>query len=419
MRWVVAVCGAVFAASAFAQQSEPPSPPPDEPKPEAPAPAAEPPPPPKPKSQLGDPPLHRWGGLTIAADAWSPMQANQDDEIAIFNDTLQNTRVLDMPSDATTREHIRVTYHLPKDMGSIRFEYDSMRHEAFAKIFDPGNFVYGELHVIPFFAGLRDDGLADGLDATSVNKTREFRVEYEATAFESPRAKGTYHVGYHTVDNAWELDTNYYALLPTFPPFLPPNFSPDFNPTFLFPIPDSARSTSDFTGSGLGGGFEVEFKLHPRVSLWGDISLGVLRGNVDTRYASTTSAYFLRDEAGNILLTFEEVLAIIAAEHLPDPDGTNQTELITQGTFTTGVALRNRTRMVYEFDVSMGIDFKIWRSLVGTVGLRELGYVDVTSDVRRGTPVLQPTGTVNLERVEENDKSAGYEGFFIGLSYRF
>jgi hypothetical protein len=403
----------MIALSAAAQESEPPSAPPEEPKPEPTAPAAEEPPPPlKPKSPLGDPPLHRWGGLTISVEAWGPELTNQDLDVAILNDGI-DTRVLEMPTEASTRQHYKVWYHLPDNTGSIRFEYDSMRDEGDIEILDPGNFVYGELLAFPLLAGLNDDGLADGLRAVSETKTREFRVEYEQIVFDTPRTTGSFHGGYRTVDHARSLQATYFALLPSFPPLLPPNFPPDFNPTFLFPLPDTGRTTSDYSGSGLGAGFDVEFKLHPRVSLWGSLSIGALRGKIDTRYESTVSAYFIRPEDGDpFLATFEQVQAAVA-------QGEDGARSVFQGVDTVFVAFRNRSRMTWELDLSFGAEFKIWRSLSGTVGLRELVYGDVAADVTRGNPVLSPTGTINFQSVNEENRSVGYEGYFVGLAYRF
>ena len=424
MRWVAIACTAMISLSAAAQEGQPPETPPEEPKP-APA-AEEPPPPPKPKSPLGDPPLHRWGGLTLSGEVWGPELSNQDLDGTIINEGV-DTRVLEMPTDASTRFHWRVWYHLPKDKGSIRFEYDSMRHEGDIEILDPGNFVYGELLAFPLFAGLGDDGLADGLQAISETKTREFRLEYENVAFETPRATGTFHVGYRTIDHSRSLEATYFALLPEFPPLVPPNFPPDFNPIFLFPIPDTGRSTSDFSGSGLGAGLDVEFKLHPRFSLWGSLSIGAFRGKIDTRYASSTSAYFcapgtpthpLCSSSEVVLLTFEDVQTIIASEVPGTGDG-NPTSKIFQDVTSVNVGFRNRSRAAWELDLSIGAEFKIWRSLSLTAGMRELFYADVAADLRRANPVVQPNGEVNFEQVSEQNRSVGYEGFTLGLAYRF
>ena len=422
MRWVAIACTAMIALSAAAQESEPPAAPPEEPKPEPTAPAAEEPPaPPKPKSPLGDPPLHRWGGLTISGDVWAPELSNEDFDVAIYNDGT-DTRIISLPRDAATRQHWKVWYHLPNDRGSIRFEYDSMRHEGEASALDPGNFAYGELLALPLLAGLNDDGLADGVQGTAVNKTREFRVEYENVAFDNPKATGLFHLGYRTVDNARQVEASYFALLPTFPPFLPPVFDPNFNPTFLFPIPDTARTTSDFSGSGLGAGFDVEFKLHRRVSLWGSLSLGVLRGKIDTRYESSVSGYFFNDpdddqEAAR-QITFAEVQQIIANEQPGSGDG-DLTSRIFQDPTEVRVGYRDQSRLAWELDLSITAEVKLWRSLSLNLGLREMVYADVASDLRRGTPVLQPTGTVNFQTVTEEKRTVGYEGYFAGLSYRF
>jgi len=402
-QWAAAVCAAMIALSASAQE---PAPAGEEPKPETPAPAAEAPPaPPKPKTPLGDPPLHRWGGLTIAVDAWGPELANTNYDVAVINDGGTYPRVLSMPNDAPTRLHWRAWYHLPKDMGSIRFEYDSMRDEEDIEVFDTGNFAYFELLTVPGFGGLSDNGLVDGLAASSTTKTREVRVEYERVAFESPRTRGSFHVGYRTIDHSREFEATYYSLLPPFPPFLPPNFPETYDPSPLFPVPDFARETSDFSGHGLGAGLDVEFKLHPRVSILAGLSLGAVRGSIDTRYQSLTNFYVLHVGDQIFYLDFQDVVDII------NSDGPNNspTDQIGQLSDASAVAFRDRSRMAYELDLSMGVQFKIWRSLAATVGLRELVYVDVASEARPG---------FHGELLEKNF-TAGYEGYFFGLSYRF
>jgi hypothetical protein len=411
--WAAAVCTAMIALSAAAQEPAP-SP---EPKPETPAPAAAaeaPPAPPKAKTPLGDPPLHRWGGLTVAVDVWGPSLSNQDYEIAIIN-AGSDTRIDELAMKDQTREHWKVWYHLPKDMGALRFEYDSMRHEGNVHVFDPGNFVYGELLAFPVFAGLNDDGLADGYSAAATTKTREVRVEYERVVFDTPKTKGSFHIGYRTMDNSREVNANYFALLPAFPPLIPPIYSEDFNPTGLFPVPDTTRMTSDYTGHGLGAGFDVEFKLHQRLSIVGGLSIGALRGGLDTRYAAATSAYYFNDPAGPVLLTFAEVQTLLAT----DGQGNSPGDLIFQQALTSQIEVRNRARGAYTLDVQMGVQFKIWRSLTGTLGLRELVYADVAADVRTAPPVEQQSGTANFQTVTEIDRTVGYGGYFLGLSYRF
>ncbi|HJQ98465.1 MAG TPA: hypothetical protein VJ826_09130 [Candidatus Polarisedimenticolaceae bacterium] len=404
-QWAAAVCAATIALSASAQETQP-APSSEEPKPDTPPPAAEAPPPPaKPKWPVGDPPLHRWGGLTIAVDAWGPELANENYDVAVFSSPGQYPRVLSMPSDASTRLHWKVWYHLPKDFGSLRFEYDSMRDESDLQVFDTGNFAYFELLTVPGFSGLSDDGLVDGFSAESTTKTREMRIEYERVVFDSPRSRGAFHVGYRNVDHSRELEATYYSLLPAFPPFLPPNFPENYNPLPLFPNPDFARETSDFSGHGLGGGLDVEFKLHPRVSIVTGLTIGVVRGAIDTTYQSLTNFYFLRVGEQIFLIDFQDVVDII------NSDGPNNspTDFVGQSASVRAAALKDRSRLAYELDISLGAQFKIWRSLNATLGLRELAYVDVGASARPSV----------FGELQDKSFTAGYGGYFFGLSYRF
>jgi hypothetical protein len=102
-----------------------------------------------------------------------------------------------------------------------------------------------------------------------------------------------------------------------------------------------------------------------------------------------------------------------------DGPGNTPGDLIFQQPLTSRIELRNRSRLAYELDLQMGVQFKIWRSLTATMGLRELIYADVAADIKRGAPAAQPSGTANFETVSEVDRSVGYEGYFLGVSYRF
>lgn len=413
----VILCGALLAGPVVALAQEP-APPPEAPKPTEPAPQAPATPAPEAKKHaktawpIGDPPLHRWGGLTIAVSGWTPGIANSEDDIAL-QQGLRDIGPVSISPDEHIKEQVKVLYHLPKDKGAVRFVYDSMNFKDRRELFNPGNFVYGETLTYPFLAGVEDDGLADGIRANSLTKTREFRIEYENTAFESPHAKGRFHVGLRYMDHARSLEANYYALVPTFPPFLPPTFPDNFNPLPFFPVPDQARTQSDFSASGVGAGLELEFPVHARVSIVGGFSIGVFSGRLDTRYTSTTWGYFDFSGTTPLLLTFDEVLA-----RLESGDKT-QYGSVAQAPVSVNLRTADAKRLAYNLDVYVGIEGKIWRSLKGSLGIRQLAYLDAGADNRLAPPVLQPLGQIDVLRATRRDLSVEYGSYYAQLSYRF
>ena len=160
--WAAALlCGVALALPVVAQEDAIPKelpPAPSTPPAETPEPGEEAPTPPAPKKKMefGDPPLHRWGGMTISVAAWEPDLVGADEEITA---TYVNGFAYPTMQGSTPhiRETVGATYHLPKDAGSIGITYDSMHHSDSVEYLSPGRFIYGETRAYPFALGVYDD----------------------------------------------------------------------------------------------------------------------------------------------------------------------------------------------------------------------------------------------------------------------
>ena len=392
------LCGAMLALPALAQdepkESGAPAPSSEAAAPEAPA--AE---PPAAKPYPAEPPLHRWGGITLGIVGWYPQLVGAHYEVAdVFSSG--HWSALEMQSEARIRESLRFAYHLPKHVGSIVFTYDSMSHDDQFQSLKPGQFVYDETQSVSSFAGYANDGLADGVSSGSETKTRELRIDYSQTAFDSKRARGTWSFGYRDLDHSRSLGITYYALIPDLPPVIPPIVSGAADTARFTPQPDTVDMQSNFSGSGLGAAFDVEFRLARRVSVIGGLSVALYRGKLDTTYESRAS-FFFDQETGQILTNDELIAAFNQVEDpQADPPVPAGTENVFQAFDVYNRRAPGQSQFAQSFDVYLGIQVNVWRTMNVSVLMRELQYLDVAADLF-------------------DTHSIAYEGYGVGLSYRF
>jgi len=367
----------------------------------------EPPPPPTEtkaaptKKGIEDPPLHRWGALTLSVAAWDPSLVGADEEIAT---TYQNGIGFPLMQGSTprTRETVAAIYHLPHDVGSIVARYDSMSQDDLLQNFTPGQFNFAETRAYPFVLGVFDDGFSDGVSASALRKTREFRLEFSQTAFDSKRARGFWGFGYRQLSHSRTLGITYLAIVPNLPPVIPPVVPENSDPNRLAPPPDSVSQTSLFSGHGVGVSFDLEFPLHPRVSVISGLAIGLIRGSASSDYASRSSYYF-RGSVPGVPLTSGELFTILSsgsATEIADVD---------QKIVAVGVSQSPTSQFAQSYDVYLGLEVKVYRGLKVFSTVRDVYYANV------GEYVVPKPGPVNVR----TSLSAGYEGYVVGLSWRF
>jgi hypothetical protein len=402
-KWSAALlCGMALALPVGAQEDAIPKEPPPATEPQEPAaePAPAPAPPARKQANVADPPLHRWGGITLSVAAWQPALIGADEELAWTFPGGVGTPLM-AGSTTRTRETAVGIYHLPKDLGSIGASYDSMDHDDSFSYVTPGQFGFFESRAFPAFRGAFDDGMADAVTADIVRKTREFRLWYSQTAFETPRAKGTWGVGYRQVSHSRNVAINYLAVVPNLPPVIPPVLPPGVDPGNLQPFPDGVSQTANFDGHGLGVSLDLQFPVHRRVSIISGLSIGLIRGSASSSYRSFTSYYysdFLPD-----VLTKEELFYYLT---YGPPEFIAS---IHQGYYGVGQDQPETSQFAETFDIYLGLEVTLYPGLKIFGTLRELYYANVGEYV-----VPQVYGAE-----ERTLLSAGYEGYVLGLSWRF
>jgi hypothetical protein len=405
--WLALLCGVALALPVAAQDAGKDEIPAQTPAPEAPeaADAKEtPPPPPAAASKKSDltEPMHRWGAWTISLAAWSPSAVGSEQQVAIKFPTNGGAYPIMLGAESNLRESWIVAYHLPKYLGSIVMHYDSMNTNDQATYATPGEFLFNESLAYPEFSGAFDDGFADGVDSQIVRKTRETRLEFSSTAWETAHTRATWGAGIHSVDYSQQLQVTYYALVPNLPPLIPPGFPPEVDPASLAPLADYVNQQSDFSGSGVGGSLDVEFRLAPRFSIISGLSIGLLRGKVSTAYKSNTSFYFT-SEGGGHYVSHDELVDILT-------NGT-ETEIkaLSQRPASDSLDVQDVSQAAQTFDLYVGIQSAVWRGLKVFATYREMYYQNVGA---KNVPVPGPA-------IATESFSIGYEGYLLGLSWRF
>lgn len=403
--WLVLLCGFGLAWPALAQEEEAPKEPPAA---EEKTTIAEPAPP---KSGLEDPALHKWGGWTLSLAGWSPTLVGAEEEVATFESVGVN-QPLYQESDASIKETVRILYHIPHDAGTIVLHYDAMDHEDELQNLLPGQFVFSETRGFPVLLGAFDDGLADGVVSTATRRTREFRLEYQKKAFDSRWAKGTWSAGYRQLSHSRLLGITYYAIVPNLPPIIPPvDLPPGFDPDSLIPVPDGVSQTSNFSGHGLGASLDVEFPVHPRVSIVSGLSIGLIRGTSESKFSATSSFYSLIPTP-DVPLTKDELFELLSNPQPPAGDGEPYVPQIGDLLQTTLQANLNSTtasQMAQSYDAYIGVQVIAYKGLRVFATIRDVSYINV------GEYIVPKPGPTN----EKTALNAGYEGYTVGISYRF
>jgi hypothetical protein len=308
-------------------------------------------------------------------------------------------------SDARIKETIRVAYHLPRDAGSIVVQYDAMNHDDQQDDFTPGQFNFAESRSFPYLLGAFDDGFADGVSSRATRKTREFRLEYQKKAFDSKWARASWGVGYRQLTHERALQITYYAIVSNLPPLIPPIVNSSDDPNRLDPIPDSVLQNSEYSGHGLGVSFDVEFPVHRRVAIVSGISIGLIRGTSESDYSSISSGYFLG--GSTVPMTPEELFAFLTSPP-PVPPGPTVGD-IHQDSFLVALSSRSASQLGQSFDVYLGVQVLVYQGLRVFATIRDVSYTDA------GQYVVPRPGPAT----ETTSLDTGYEGYAVGLSWRF
>ncbi len=323
------------------------------------------------------------------------------------------TGILGVPHGTDLDLRVRAGYVLPGEFGRVLVTYWSQRARGALEGFDPSRFVFGETLALPFFAGFRDDGLADGFRAASLTKTRDLRIDYTRLAFTGKRIEAWWSVGMRRVSHDRSLQASYFALSPDLPSLVPPVTPPTSPRTDLLPRPDRVDLSSSFEGRGLGVGLDLSVPFGRQVRLEAGASIAALRGRMSSAYESQTHLY--RCDGSTCASLGLEILSY-PFDELEDPDILDETR---QVTMPLGVSSSSLPASATVLDAYIGARWTVWRTVEVFGGFRQSRYQNVGADLRPESVTLSENGVFNFESVSRTDRSAGYEGYYFGVAYRY
>jgi len=140
------------------------------------------------------------------------------------------------------------------------------------------------------------------------------------------------------------------------------------------------------------------------------VSLGVVRGRIVSRFESVSSAYFLG--ASTTPMTRDELFAVMDALPVPPQDGEPAPPSILdihQETFSQALSTSADSQTTQSYDIYLGVSVIVYRGLRVFVTLRDVAYGDIGRYIVPGPGPTMQTKTL----------TAGYEGYNVGISWRF
>jgi hypothetical protein len=381
----------------------------------------------------------RYGSLLVSVQSWIAQPAGlgySPASRAEFGSSSRTTLELSHGTEAEFRYDLE--YVLPKKFGSLL--YATYKHEDSASLaLSDASFVFEQTLTHPLFAGVFLDSLSDQFASVAQTTLRDERLEYHRNAVSSPRVSVDWFVGWRRVEHRRNFAAEYFALSPSLPVVLPPacNECPDLDPFSEF-----ASVSSDYDGRGLSVGVDLEFSLwRNKVVLEGGLGVAVLRGKTDAAYFGQNALYLLDCTGisptlstacfgiGDATIILEPPYAAFDEFFLDGNDPTFVSDNISQAVAPLSLQANSISGIGEVYDLNLGFRWRALRWLEAFAGFRQTHYSDVGIDLTpadvslsqaqiiQGQKNLELRG-LNVEAINQLDRSATYEGFYFGLTFR-
>lgn len=326
-----------------------------------------------------------------------------------YSQETATARTLYLPEEMASGTLYRAGWKLPSEWGEIVGRYWSQAQETRTVLSRPGDFVFGITETIPFVHGIADDGLADAIEASANFKTRDGDLNWRFRVVDTPRVRLDMATGVRKVIHSEKSAISYFALDAGLPSLIEPGGG-DLTST-LGPVPDRARTSSEFEGNGLQFGIDTLVPLvGDRLQFEASASIALLRGTTRSSYATNTSVYLFETGAGPVPITFEEFLEFLDQ---------GAYGFLGQETYVLAIENPGRSTTASALDLSVGLRSRVWRGIEVALGAKLTRYEDIVYDLRPVAPSITPTGFYTFGGIEENWRSIGYEAFYASAAYRF
>jgi hypothetical protein len=328
---------------------------------------------------------------------------------------------LELDHGTENRNRFVIGMHLDDNVGDLSIVWYSNEDTQSTTFSTPSDFQFVQQLTPALMAGVSDDGRADAFTAENDAKLRDLRVLFSRTGYESDRLKVRWSAGLHKVGVHSKESATYFALAPLdFPALLPPvtSLRPD-----LEPQNDTARINSDYSGRGAEFGVELTFPvLKKRLEIEAGMSVGILRGELETIYTGTTSYYGLFTSPGGagdfvrvIEAPFDDFFDL---QDPTDPNSPPLIDLVTQVALPIGIKSSLSTPSM-SLETSFGFRWHAWGGLDVIGGFRSIRYDDAAYRVRPVDARLSSKGGVGSFTQQTEARAVGYEGLYLGIAYLY
>lgn len=345
-----------------------------------------------------------------------------------------------------------IGYTLPGNMGKLVGGYQSVGFDTSDQRTEPGSYVFGEslAYTVPQGQiggpGVADDGLADGFLYNTSTTLREYYIGYERRAFRTQRVEGRWSLGWRRSKQRRRQDINYYSIVSPLPPLLPPtgdctDVSEPDGPIELScplsPRTDTASLASTFDGRGPMLRLDVDFNLwRDKLLLETAAGFTIQRGKMDADYDGSNSYYQCTSDAFEIVpdpVTGLPVVRGCIAGALVQAPWSELNQLIDNpggdpiqvsesvGQFSLPVGIQSQSESISSeiIDLSIGLRWKVTRWFDLSAGFRSSSHSDVGLDIVPQQVSVTAGGVVGLPQVKTTRRTITYEGFFVGLVFKF
>jgi hypothetical protein len=371
----------------------------------------------------------RPGRFLAQIETWIAQPSGLQYVPATFNDPTDpfSTDVAGMKHGTSAESRGVLGYDFKDDIGRFTLAFYSHADRAGFSATDPSLFVLGESLVHPAFAGVFDDGTADGAVAGAITEIRDLRLDFSREAFSTRRVSARWLVGIRRVTHVRDFGASYFALAANLPPLQPPltGTRPD-----LDPLADVASSRSEFEGRGPEFGLELILPVMKRLRVETGFTGAILRGKIESQYSSRTHFYALT--SGDVVIGV--VGPPFAEFEETDPLGAPLVNAIRQVSLPYHGRIESTPASAQVLEGYLGLRLAVWRQVEVYGGFRSARYDDVGMDLRPvvsapeviGKSLAFVTGQttpyvsgVRVEGVSQTPRSVTYEGFYLGAGFRF
>ncbi len=331
------------------------------------------------------------GHFFISIEDWYASISNIDYELSTrYSLTGANSTNIYMPSSNGDSARYRLAWMFSDDMGTIEISFWGFSNKEKIVKTDVGNFVFAQNLSFPLYAGIFDDGMADGVASDSYFAVRSVSLLYGRALSKSERMYLHWKIGARKISYKHRFNTEYLSLAPV---LLNP-----FPPEELMPISDKVWERSSLEARGIETGASIVFPIAQRFSFGGDLGFSFLAGRSDTEF--TSKNYYYTSGGGYF-----------------NPRDQAITENDIQESSMISSNAKDVDSHIQILEANLKFTWNIWRTLDLTVGYALSLW---NGALTREQILLSQSSESNFfQRSRSERTDISFEGFFAALSYRY